>query len=89
MVLAETGTILATKGTNMVAANTTVSRSNQDLVPLALAQRSGIVIDNPSKPTAEDIRVHAWILDRLVAVHRERSSIRAKLTRLLFGDEQN
>jgi hypothetical protein len=34
-------------------------------------------------PTAEDLRVHAWLCGRLAAVHRERHGLRAKLRRLL------
>lgn len=34
-------------------------------------------------PSAEDIRIHAWLCGRLAAVHRERHSLWAKVRRFL------
>jgi hypothetical protein len=45
------------------------------------------VLDHRAQVTADDIRIHAWINERLTAIHRERNSVRAKVSRLLFGDQ--
>jgi hypothetical protein len=34
---------------------------------------------SPSFPTAQDIRIHAWLNGRLMKLHRERSSLWARL----------
>ena len=36
--------------------------------------------------TAEDLRIHAWINERLAVVHRERHGPWAKVLRFLFGN---
>ena len=36
--------------------------------------------------TAEDIRIHAWLADRLAVVHYEQHGLWPKLRRLLFGN---
>jgi hypothetical protein len=35
-------------------------------------------------PSAEDIRLHGWLAERLAAVHYERHGLRPKLRRLIF-----
>jgi hypothetical protein len=42
--------------------------------------------DLPPPPTAEDLRIHAWINQRLAVLHREQRSLRAKARRSLFGN---
>ena len=37
-------------------------------------------------PTAEAIRLHAWLSDRLAALHYERHGLWPKLRRFLFGN---
>jgi hypothetical protein len=37
-------------------------------------------------PSAEDIRVHAWLLERLAVLHYERHGLWPKLRRFLFGN---
>jgi hypothetical protein len=44
------------------------------------------VLDDRPPLTPEDLRIHAWINERLAAFHRERRGPWAKLRRLLFGD---
>jgi hypothetical protein len=36
--------------------------------------------------TEEDIRIHAWLNERLAALHRERNGLWSKIRRLLFGN---
>ena len=45
-------------------------------------QDSPSVPDYQSLPTAEDIRIHAWLNQRLAALHRERRSLSSRLLRL-------
>lgn len=70
----------------MVAANATLSLTYRDTVPAVLSRRAALVLDNRPAITAEDIRIHSWICERLTAVHQERNSLRAKVSRFLFGD---
>jgi hypothetical protein len=37
-------------------------------------------------PTYEDIRLHAWLNERLAALHHERDGLWAKIRRFLFGN---
>jgi hypothetical protein len=38
------------------------------------------------RPTAEDIRIHAWLSDRLALLHYERHGLWPRLRRLLLGN---
>src|SRR5262249_39800577 len=38
------------------------------------------------RPTAKDIRLHAWLSERLAVLHHERHSLWRKLRRFLFGN---
>jgi hypothetical protein len=70
----------------MVAANANFRLKYVDSLP----NQSG---DTPSKvflrsfspppPTAEDIRIHAWISERIVALDRERHGLRSTVRHLL------
>jgi hypothetical protein len=40
----------------------------------------------PPAPTAEDIRMHAWIDERLAQLHRERYGVWSRVRRFLFGN---
>lgn len=44
-----------------------------------LSERTIHAIDSQPLPTAEDIRIHAWINERLAMLHRERHSLWAKI----------
>ncbi len=70
----------------MVAANLKLDLANHNVVPVSLSRRATLVIDNRPQITAEDIRIHSWINERLTAIHRERNSLRAKMSRFLFGE---
>jgi hypothetical protein len=50
-----------------------------------LSGRVILVLDYRPPLTAEDLRIHAWITERLAALHRERHGPWAKLRRFLFG----
>ncbi len=39
-----------------------------------------------SSPTAEDIRIHVWLSERLAALHRERHGFGSRMRRFLFGN---
>ena len=71
----------------MVATNFDLKQVNRSNVPMALSRRATLVLDHRAQVTADDIRIHAWINERLTAIHRERNSVRAKVSRLLFGDQ--
>jgi hypothetical protein len=43
------------------------------------------VLDYRPPLTAEDLRIHAWIDERLAVLHRERHGLWAKARRFLFG----
>lgn len=43
------------------------------------------VIDSQPPPTAQDIRIHAWINERLAVLDRERNSLWAKIKRTIFS----
>ena len=45
-----------------------------------------LVLDYRPPLTAEDLRIHAWINERLAALYRERHGPWAKLRRFLFGN---
>jgi hypothetical protein len=62
---------------------------------LAAARREVSLRDGPSPGpwssgrtplTEEDIRVHAWLNQRLAALHRDRHGLVAKVRRFLFGN---
>ena len=44
------------------------------------------VLDYRPPLTAEDLRIHAWINERLAALHRERHGLWAKVRRFLLGN---
>lgn len=46
-----------------------------------LSARTIQVIDSQPPLTAEDIRIHSWINERLSVLHRERNSLWAKIKR--------
>lgn len=73
----------------MVASTATLQISYRPLKPRALSNRNTRILDNRAPVTAEDIRVHTWINNRLAAIHRERNSLRAKVSRFIFGDNLN
>lgn len=73
----------------MVASTCTIHLTYQNPMPNALSNRATRILDNRAPVTAEDIRIHAWINDRLAAIHRERNSLRTKVSRFLFGDRSN
>jgi len=55
---------------------------------LARWQRRAITRWSTARPplSAEDIRLHAWLSERLAVLHRERYGLLPKLRRLLFGN---
>jgi len=53
---------------------------------MALSGRTTHVLDYQPPLTAEDLRIHAWINERLAVLHQERNSLWAKVRRLLLGD---
>ena len=71
----------------MVAANPYLRLSYRDPHPMVLSGRVTSVLDYRPPLTAEDLRIHAWINERLAALYRERHGPWAKLRRFLFGNE--
>jgi hypothetical protein len=53
---------------------------------MVLSGRETHVLDYRPPPTGEDLRIHAWINQRLAVLHRERNSWWAKLYRSLLGN---
>ena len=58
--------------TPMVAANPYLRLSYRDPHPMVLSGRVTSVLDFRPPLTAEDLRIHAWINERLAALHQER-----------------
>jgi len=56
----------------MVAANPYLRLSYRDPHPMVLSGRVTSVLDFRPPLTAEDLRIHAWINERLAALHQER-----------------
>ena len=70
----------------MVATNAYFYQSYRASVPMVLPSRAIRVLDNRPALTAEDIRLHAWINERLAIVHREKHSLWAKARRFLLAN---
>ena len=70
----------------MVAANPHLRLSYRDPHPMVLSGRVTSVLDFRPPLTAEDLRIHAWINERLAALHRERHGLWAKVRRFLLGN---
>jgi hypothetical protein len=70
----------------MVAANPKLPLWYRDAGPMALSGRTTHVLDYRPPLTAEDLRIHAWINDRLAVLHRERHGLWAKVRRFLLGN---
>jgi len=70
----------------MVAATPEFRASYRDVGPKVLLGRATRVLDYRPPLTAEDLRIHAWINERLAVLHRERNSAWAKVRRFLLGD---
>jgi hypothetical protein len=68
----------------MVAANLNLRLWYRDAGPMVLSKRATNVLDYQPPLTAEDLRIHAWINERLALLHRERNSLWAKVSRLLL-----
>ena len=50
-----------------------------------LSERTIHVVDSQPPLTAEDIRIHTWINERLAVLHRERHSLWARIKRAIFS----
>jgi hypothetical protein len=73
----------------MVAASPSLRLQYRDAGPMVLSGRMTLVLDDRPPLTAEDIRIHAWINERLAVLHRERHGLRARLRRFLPGNRPN
>jgi hypothetical protein len=73
----------------MVAATPNLRLSYRDASPMVLSGRMTHVLDYRPPLTAEDLRIHGWINERLAVLHRERNSLWAKLRRFLLGNRPN
>jgi len=73
----------------MVAASANLHPLYRVSEPIVLSGRAIRVLDNRPSLTAEDIRLHAWINERLAVVHREQHSLWAKARRFLFANRPN
>lgn len=70
----------------MVAANSLIPLRYRDTGPMVLAGRAIHVLDYRPPLATEDLRIHAWINERLKRLDRERNSLWAKLRRFLVGN---
>jgi hypothetical protein len=52
---------------------------------MVLSGKVTYVLDYRPPLTAEDLRIHDWINERLAVLHRERNGLWAKARRFLFG----
>jgi hypothetical protein len=69
--------------TPIVAANPRL-RLYRDPGPMVRSERATHVSGDRPPLTAEDLRIHAWINQRLAALHRERHGLWAKVRRVLL-----
>ena len=69
----------------MVAASSKRRLQYRVIDPMLLMGRATHVLDHPPSLTSEDLRIHAWINQRLTLHHREQNSLWAKVRRFLFG----
>lgn len=65
----------------MIAANTPLPLTYRVPGMKALSDRPRLVLHYQPRVTAEDIRIHSWINQRLAAVDRERNTLWAKVKR--------
>jgi hypothetical protein len=70
----------------MVAAKSHLRLSYRDASPMVLSASATHVLDYRLPLTAQDLRIHAWINQRLAVLQRERNSPWAKVRRFLLGN---
>jgi hypothetical protein len=70
----------------MVAASSHLRLRYRDAGLSVVPRRRTRVLDHRPPLTAEDLRIHAWITERLAVLHRERHGLWANLRRFLLGD---
>lgn len=73
----------------MVAASANLHQLYRVSEPRVLSGKAIRVLDNRPLLTTEDVRLHAWINERLAVVHREQHSLWAKARRFLFANRPN
>lgn len=66
--------------------NEIVSREGQESKRRRFARANRPWRDAAERPTAEDVRIHAWLQNRLMRLHQERSGLRAKMHRFFTGN---
>jgi hypothetical protein len=69
----------------MVASNPNHWLPYRDAGPMVLSGRTIHVFDYRQPLTAEDLRIHAWINERLAGLDRDRNSLWPKVRRFLLG----
>lgn len=70
----------------MVAANPSLRLPYRYSGPMVVAGRVTRVFDYQPPLTSEDLRIHAWISERLAVLHRERHSLWAKVRRFFLAN---
>jgi hypothetical protein len=70
---------------HMVAASSKRHLQYRDIDPMLLMGRATHALDDRPSLTTEDIRIHAWLLQRLALLQREQNCLWAKVRRFLFG----
>jgi hypothetical protein len=70
---------------HMIAASSTRRLHYRDIDPMLPMGKATRVIDHRPTLTPEDLRIHAWISQRLALFRRVQNSLWAKVRRFLFG----
>jgi hypothetical protein len=70
----------------MIAANPNCRLAYRDSSLRELPVRRNHRLDDRSPLTAEDLRIHAWLNERLAVLHREQHGLWAKVRWVLLGD---
>jgi hypothetical protein len=52
-------------------------------------RKMNLLTDSPSRPTPEEIWFHAWLSERLLALHRERTGLWSRIRRFFLGDRED
>jgi hypothetical protein len=70
----------------MIAANPSLFLSYRNSGPMIPSGRGIRVLVEQPALTAEDLRIHGWINERLAAVHQEQHGFWSRVRRFLSGN---
>jgi hypothetical protein len=71
----------------MIAANPYLHLSYRNSGPMIPSGRMICVLDQRPALSAEDLRIHGWINERLAAVHQQQHGLWSRVRRFLSGND--